>query len=138
MLCDNTHYYYYSLLARGGVGDRRPACRCGGGGASGAICDPAEAFGEVFLKGVGQASRQVALRALRFGRICPTNYVSILRVSSPQREGRPRTEEVCLQRRSCNLELSRNAVVCHLQLVAIYLVAIYLSIYLSISLSLYI
>ena len=37
-----------------------------------------------------------------------------LRVSSPQREGRPRTEAVRFQRRRCNLQLSRNAVVCYL------------------------
>ena len=38
-----------------------------------------------------------------------------LRVSSPQREGRPRTQEVRFQCRRCNLQLSRNAAVCYLQ-----------------------
>ena len=39
-----------------------------------------------------------------------------LRASSPQCEGRPRTEEVCFQRGRCNLRLSRTDVVCYLQL----------------------
>ena len=42
-------------------------------------------------------------------------YIMYMRVSSPQHEGRPRTEEVRFQRRRCDLRLSRNAVVCYHQ-----------------------
>ena len=63
------------------------------------------------------AGKRTCLEKAYLENTCTDGVLSpaFLRVSSPRREGRPRTEAVRFQRRRCNLQLSRNAADCCLQ-----------------------